>query len=141
MSLPYFDDVVTLYSFDTVTAAAPQIAQNFQVEGEIGSELVSQDFAVLVSIWQTEEDTTSGGSAANVVAHALGLGAHDKASGETRWSAKMLMRGPAVFTPGSVTGVGLVVASNDDPTSFETYSWIRRLRIEVAPSPTSAFTP
>jgi hypothetical protein len=138
MSLPNFDTEVKLHSFSATTGiTTPQIAKDFEVTGDIGDELQSHDFAVLVSIWQTEDDT--GGSGPGVRARALGLGRHDNASTETKWTAQMSVQEGEFVDGRPATGVGLVVASNEDPTSFETYSWIRRLEIEVANSGTSPF--
>ena len=108
--------------------------------GPLDDEQKSQDLAVLVSMWQTKEDIDCGPDT-TVIARALGMGKHAKDSNEQTWSAEMFMRGGEFVAGHRATGVGLIVASNDDPTSFETYSWIRRLQIEVAPSPKSAFTP
>jgi hypothetical protein len=137
MSLPHFDPVVTLERVQTIEAGNRQTVKDFKVTGKLRPEQRTQDFAVLVSIWQTEEDT---GSATNFLAHALGVGKHFKDSPDDTWSAEMTMRGDSGFVSGSpATGVGLIVAANEDPTSFETYSWIARLKIAIVDSATSAF--
>jgi hypothetical protein len=130
VSLPQFDSEITLESF--VSEGATRIADTFMAKGQLQEEEQSEELRVLVSIWQTEADTTAGGSATRIVARALGEGKQDP-NQPGRWSAQMYTRGGRFEAGCPATGLGHVVANDGDPTGFDTYTWTTRLQIKSAP--------
>jgi hypothetical protein len=129
MSLPQFDPEITLESF--VSGGTTHIADSFMATGQLQGE-ESEELRVLVSIWQTDADTTAGGSAAGIAARALGIGQPiDHQPG--RWSARMYIRAGSFEAGRPATGLGHIVANDGDPTGFDTYTWTTRLQIKSAP--------
>jgi hypothetical protein len=120
MSLPNFDDEVQL----EMSGGILPISADFTVRGPLSADEQSEIFRVLVSVWQTEEDSESPGTG---VARALGEGQRDP-DDATKWSARMTTVSATRFTPDRrATGLAHLVANNGDPTGFETYTWMSRL--------------
>lgn len=101
----------------------------FTVSGNLDEDLdkCGEHLRVLVSVWQTEEDTEEGGEPMGLVAHGVGIGARDA---QGRWSADLKIVKGQRFKPGSVTGLAHAVGNSGDPGGFETYTWTRRLQVE-----------
>jgi hypothetical protein len=130
MSLPYFDPEVRLQSAQV--SGNRVVTDTFTATGDLREEQQSEELRVLVSIWQTEADTTPNGLATNIVARALGVGTQD-ADHPDRWSATLVTRAGGFKPDADATGLGHVVANDGDPTGFDTYTWTTRLRIKPAP--------
>jgi hypothetical protein len=127
MSLPQFDPEVRLEN--VMVAGARLVGDEFTATGPLREEQQSRTLRVLVSIWQTEADTLSGGSATAVLARALGEGQQDPDK-PGKWIARLAMQDQTTFKEGPATGVGLIVDNDGDPTGFGTYTWTERLQIK-----------
>jgi hypothetical protein len=123
----WFDPDVTLESIQEGNRVVRW--NEFWARGYLGEDVekYAPYLRVLVSIWQTKEDT-EGGSAEEIVAHALGAGERYEPG---KWSARLTVLDGKEFKPGfPATGLAHAVGNNGIPAGFDTYTWTRRLKIE-----------
>jgi hypothetical protein len=131
MSVPHFDEEVELERVKE--EGIPAFGLEFTVSGPLRPEDQSEILRVLISVWQTSDDIKNDGSG-KVVAKALGTGTQDP-NDPTKWIARMTTLGPTRFQPDRpATGLGHLVSNDgEDPTGFETYTWISRLTMKPQP--------
>lgn len=129
MSNSMFDPEVEVTLAKSNVGALSVTRTELKVKGDLDEEVETNAryLRVLVSVWQTEEDTKAGGSPQVLIAHALGVGERTERG---RWSAEIELVDGESFKSGSVSGLAHAVGSDGVPGGFETYTWTGRLRIE-----------